>query len=186
MRSKTTKYNIEFTNIDTISKTDSNLITLKDIEKIEKEILKFKAENERNKLKIQTEQILNISNPQPNIGLLSTNGAYTWSWYAPFSGWGFTGITNNNHISHNHAYDWLNGKPYFISCSNIVSWNTGLQLAAGWVQTNSYFNIETRVNYNDTITNTVSGYWFLGFDVNGFPLGARINDTWPTQSLRII
>ena len=56
----------------------------------------------------------------------------------------------------------------------------------GWVQKNAYYNIITTVNYNDTITNTVSGYFYLGFDINGFTIGAKINDTWPTKSLRIV
>jgi hypothetical protein len=116
----------------------------------------------------------------------SINGSYTRTWWAPFSGWGLYGLACWKNISHNHSYDWLDGNPYFVSCSDIDSWISGISVAVGWVQKNAYYNIITTVNYNDTITNTVSGYFYLGFDINGFTIGAKINDTWPTKSLRIV
>ena len=174
------KYGVEFEELkDSIDK--DKLISVSSIEELENGLIDFIKLIEEEKENVYKEEIIKVSE-----NTRSYNGSYTWTWYAPFSGWGFMGIACWKNISHEHTYDWDNGEPYWTSCSNIISYVTGIQIAAGWVQTSSYYNITTDVNYNETLSNTVSGYWFLVIDINGFTIGARINSTWATKSLRIV
>lgn len=172
------KYDVEFFEL-TESYDKGKVIEFKNSEEFEAFISGFiKNLNEQQKLSCK-EEILKIG----DINTRVNNGMYTWTWWAPLQG---ENLYHWRNINHSHSYDWLNDLPYWVDCWNISSYITGLILETDWTHVNGFYNITTGVNYNDTLTNTVTGYYTMLVSVYGFEIGTRINGTWGPQSLRIV
>ncbi|WP_226530858.1 hypothetical protein [Metabacillus niabensis] len=113
------------------------------------------------------------------------NGDHVIKWWAPFSGFGMTGLACWKNIAFNYKYKFVSGKPQFTSVSNIKSYYTGLQIGVSWIQTtNGSASIIKKNTTNDTAKISVKGYSLLGFQVKGFSVGAKIGNTW-TGSLTL-
>lgn len=98
---------------------------------------------------------------------------------------GATGIANWKNVAFNYTYKFVDGNPQFVSVSDINSYITGIQIAVSWHETLPSYKLTTDVNYRDTSEFTIRGYYLLGVSINGFPLGATINNTW-NCSLRLV
>ncbi|GJM70503.1 hypothetical protein HMSSN036_27190 [Paenibacillus macerans] len=104
---------------------------------------------------------------------------YNINWYAPFSGWGLTGIATWRNVTATYSYDYKDNWPYFTGVSSIKSYLSGLQVLISWEQTGASKKYTETCRPKDTAEFTVKGYYLLGFEISGFPIGAKINDTWP-------
>jgi hypothetical protein len=179
------KYGVEFFEIkEQIG--DRKPISVSGLDEMENAIVAFNKSIEEEKEKVCKEEIIIVSKNNTK----AINGVYTWSWWSPVNwvpplSWSLT-----RNISHSHSYDWQSGNPYFIDCWDINSNISGATVLIDWEQTNQVKNIVTTVNYHDTVENTVSGYWTLGFTFEHegitFPVGLTKPETWPTKSLRIV
>lgn len=113
------------------------------------------------------------------VGMMSTkNGSHTINWWAPFSGYGMTGLACWRNVSFKYNYKIVNGKPRFTKVSNIKSYYSGIQIGVTWNQTSTSYNFTKKRSTNDKAVIKVNGYSLLGFEVKGFTVGAKINDTW--------
>lgn len=92
------------------------------------------------------------------------------NWWAPFSGWGMTGVACWRNISFEYKYNFVSGKPRFQSVSNIDSYLTGINVT-WWQQKSKSYNLKTTSSYNDTTKITVNGNYVLGVAVTGFHTG---------------
>ena len=79
---------------------------------------------------------------------------------------------------HNTGSKKVNGKNQFTKVSGIKSYYSGLQIAVTWNQTSASSNFVKTNNTKDTVKINVNGYSLFGFQVKGFRIGAKINDTW--------
>lgn len=111
----------------------------------------------------------------PNLRASGSNNIQQW---APFSGFGMTGLACWRNVSFKYEYKKVNGKNQFIKVSGINSYYSGLQIAVTWKQTGSSYNLTKTNNSKDTAKIKVNGYSLLGFQVKGFTIGAKINNTW--------
>lgn len=97
-------------------------------------------------------------------------------WYAPFSGFGATGIANWKNIKFNYTYSKNSkGVKTINKITNIKSDISGIQIAVSWKPQNTVCNIakdKKSANFK------ISGYYLLGITINGTPIGAKINNTW--------
>lgn len=103
-------------------------------------------------------------------------------WYAPFSGFGMTGIANWKNIKFKYDYSKnKKGVKTINKISNINSDISGIHIAVSWHQQNATSNIAS----NKRSANfKVSGYYLLGVTIGGAPIGAKLNSTW-TRTFKI-
>lgn len=73
-------------------------------------------------------------------------------------------------ISFNYSYRFVNGKPRFISVSNLKSYISGLNTIQ-WIERTSHYNIVTTNNYNDTVKFTAEGQYYYGIAIKGVVIG---------------
>lgn len=111
------------------------------------------------------------------------NDSYVINWWAPFSGWGLTGVACWRNVSLEYSYKYVNDAPQFTSCSNIDSYLTGINITS-WDQKTSSYNFTTAVTKNDKVEITVKGNFVLGVALEGYTIGLTIPDEWDA-SLRI-
>ncbi|MCM3495969.1 MULTISPECIES: hypothetical protein [Paenibacillus] len=108
----------------------------------------------------------------------------TLSWWAPFSG-GLSGIFTWKNIALVYNYENnSNGLPYFTGVSKINSYISGMQVAVSWTQTTGTKTYSNTCWDKDTANFVVQGYYLIGAEINGLPIGAKINDTW-NRSLQL-
>lgn len=105
------------------------------------------------------------------------------SWWAPFSGWGMTGLACWRNVSFEYTYDFLNGNPRFLTISNIDSYLTGINVT-WWQPKTTDDDIVTEVNPDDKVTFNIKGNYVLGVEVEGFTIGVKIPGEWDA-SLRL-
>ena len=97
-------------------------------------------------------------------------------WYAPFSGWGATGIANWKNIWFNYDYKKNSkGEKLINKVSNITSDITGIQIAVSWHQKQAKYSI---AKDKKSCKFTIDGYYLLGVTIGGTPIGAKISNTW--------
>jgi len=111
------------------------------------------------------------------------SGNHTETKWAPFSGYGMTGLACWRNISYTFKYELREGSlydPYFTNISEnyITSYISGLN-AVSWNQTGKSANI---ANNGKSVMLKVSGYYLLGVEVAGFTIGAKIPDNWKMTS----
>lgn len=104
------------------------------------------------------------------------NSADTMTWWAPFSGWGMTGVASWRNVSFKYTYYKYGTSKRFITngITDIASDISGLNFCS-WTQTSGSAPVS---NGAMSANFTVKGYYQLGISIKGFTLGARINDTW--------
>jgi len=158
------KYDFEVVPAEDID--PQNIIQLDSVEELEKILAEFKNSSE-------TEFTINENPIQTRAA-----GSKTVSQWAPFSGYGMTGLPTWRNVSFNYEYKKVNGKNQFTKVSGIKSYYSGLQIAVTWNQTSTSSNFVKTNNTKDTVKIKVNGYSLLGFQVKGFTIGAKINDTW--------
>lgn len=112
-----------------------------------------------------------------------TNDSHVINWWAPFSGWGMTGVACWRNVSLEYSYKYVNDAPQFTSCSNIDSYLTGINITS-WDQKTSSYNFTTSVTKNDKVEINVKGNYVLGVALEGYTIGLTIPDEWDA-SLRI-
>ena len=159
----------DFELIPTENLESSHLIQLDSVQELEKILADFKANSE-------TEIVINESMDTPIKTRAS--GSKTITQWAPFSGYGMTGLPTWRNVSFKYDYKKVNGKKQFTKVSAITSYYSGLQVAVSWNQTSSSYNLVKTSNTKDTAKIKVNGYSLLGFQVKGFSIGTKINDTW--------
>lgn len=163
-------------------------ISLNSISELESHLINFKEDVSTYTASMETTEYIQVSNAKANDE--PERSIYTWSWWAPFSGFSGLGgpaepLLTWRHIEHVHEYEKKNGIPYFTKCEDIKSYVTGLNVGTGWRHTSGGYKITTTNNYHDTISNTVRGYWFMGVDIEGVPVNIKQMETWPTRKLVI-
>jgi hypothetical protein len=187
-----TKYNIEQVDIQTIPK--DKILHFNSMEEFQTfvEDLKSHPKDFSKEISVSTgkSSILGIpfSINQNTVTPMVTANYYdsdVISWWAPFSGWGMTGLACWHNVSFEYQWYWFYGHPRFSdsSVTNIDSYLTGLNVA-WWQQTSKSYNLTTTYYTNDTARFRIYGNYVLGVDISGFTLGAKISDSW-TCSLRI-
>ena len=112
-----------------------------------------------------------------------TNDSHVINWWAPFSGWGMTGVACWRNVSLEYSYKYVNDAPQFTSSSNIDSYLTGINITS-WDQKTSSYNFTTSVTKNDKVEINVKGNYVLGVALEGYTIGLTIPDEWDA-SLRI-
>ncbi|MCY8029674.1 hypothetical protein MOB47_09280 [Bacillus inaquosorum] len=122
------------------------------------------------------EEVINVSEDTPLIKP-QASGSHVINWWAPFTGWGMTGMACWKNIAFNYQYKFVNKKPQFTKVSGINSYVTGLNVA-WWDQTGKSYNITKKKTTNDTAKIKVVGAMVLGIDIKGFTIGAKIGQTW--------
>ena len=50
------------------------------------------------------------------------------NWWAPFSGWGMTGLACWRNVAFDYVYQFVNNKAQFVSCSNSNSYLSGINV----------------------------------------------------------
>jgi len=114
---------------------------------------------------------------------LDLNNNYVISWWAPFSGWGMTGLACWRNIAFDYSYKFVNGAPQFTNVSNIDSYLTGINITF-WDQKAASYNIVTEETTKDKVEINVKGNYVLGVALEGFNIGLTIPSEWD-GSLRI-
>jgi hypothetical protein len=112
-----------------------------------------------------------------SIRLASIEDTSTISWWAPFSGWPMNGLARWNNVVIDYNYDWSGGRPYFVSYSNVTSYIGGLDIVS-WHQTGKAVNFSAKYSNKDTANIKVNGYYLLGVEISGAPIGFTQSDTW--------
>lgn len=103
-------------------------------------------------------------------------GVHTINWWAPWTGWGWTGIACWKNISFSYSWEKVySNYAKFTQFSGINSYLSGINIAISWNQTSFY---PTSVPNGNASSISVSGYYLLGVEIGGVPIGAKINDTW--------
>ncbi len=97
------------------------------------------------------------------------------NWWAPFTGWGMTGLACWKNIAFSYTYSLKDGLKSVSD--DITSYLSGIKIAVSWVQTAKSGNIYTN-SQGSGINFNVKGYYLLGLTVGGFEIGAKINDSW--------
>ncbi|MNW47945.1 hypothetical protein D3C74_252920 [compost metagenome] len=153
-----------------------------DIEELEDVLKEFKENIEIEK---QTSKEILIPASSESTMKATYNDSHQNTWWCPGNaGWGGTAVTITCNVSYDYSYTFnSNDDPYFTSLSNIKSQLDGIHLYT-WVQNNASYNF-TKTNYNnDTAKIKVLGYYLLGIEWNGVPIGATMSDEW-NCSLRL-
>lgn len=170
----------DISDISTFLKFDS-------IEEFEEFMSNFITENIENEIETMP---LSLQNELAPLSYGPFTRVHTLNWYSPFSGWGMTGIANWKNIAFTYRYQILPSQTQYrqFTTSNpvydISSHISGIQVGVSWHQTNAIYNISTSVVTRDTANFTVQGYYRLGVEVIGFPIGVTKNDTW-TRSFKL-
>lgn len=103
------------------------------------------------------------------------------SWYAALIGGTFSWKNIDYHytVSFNS-----NGSGYISGVSNVTSYLTGVQIGLSWTQTGN-----NSFGSGSTAYLSVSGYYLVGAEVAGFPVGVKYHTTWEknvTHSLPVL
>lgn len=174
----------EFEKIDIKNIPENDIVKFDSIEELEEFIIGLQEElDEMNEIT----QEINVSNQLrgfSDVNLQSVyNGSRVINWWAPFSGWGMTGLACWRNVSFDYKYKFVGGNPRFTSLNNIDSYLTGINVT-WWEQKTRHHNFTTTNNYNDTAELDVKGNFVLGVVVKDFAIGLRIPGHW-TPSLRL-
>ncbi|WP_228469422.1 hypothetical protein [Paenibacillus sp. JNUCC31] len=195
------KYDVEFVPYDSIkSKIQSNSVQSLDKSSSSEipESLKFKDMEEYESFLAQLRSDIDSQNSDANTdvsvdvpdqaqassdavtmaaALADVEDSYTISWFAPFTAWGFGGATATKNISVQYSYKYVNNWPQYTGVSKIGSHLGGLNLIS-WEQTSASKTYSQKCAPKDKANFKVNGYFLLGAEVAGFPIGAKVNDTW--------
>lgn len=167
------KYNIELDFSDQKTKSTQSDFNFKTVEEFENFLTKI----QENKA---FEMELNIN---PNLRNYNRYN-YRLSWWAPYAGYGTTSLFCWKDVFFDYQYKFVNGKPQFVSVSNISSDTHGISGGGTWTHKYSSYYISTNKSTRDTANISVTGKWFFGVSVGGINAGASWYDTWDC-SLRI-
>lgn len=124
----------------------------------------------------EIEATINV-NESAQVNARDLNSNHVITWWAPFSGWGMTGIACWRNVAFNYSYKYVNGYPRFTSCSNITSYLSGINVTT-WSQKSSSYNFVTQDHYHDKVKINVKGVYILGVTVEGFNIGVTIPGEW--------
>lgn len=102
------------------------------------------------------------------------------NWYAPMSG-GLSGVLTWKNVSIVYNYTTSGGFSTFTGISSIKSYLTGVQAAVSWEQLSAVKSYSKQCKPQDTANFTIKGYYLVGAEIYGVPIGAKINDTWNTS-----
>lgn len=105
------------------------------------------------------------------------NDSDTITWYSLFDGWSLNDIFRWCNVTIEYTYDWKDGRPYFVSYSNVTSYLTGVTICS-WQQTAAPVNFTTKHSQDDTASIKVDGYYLLGVSINGASVGFKNKETW--------
>lgn len=192
------KYYFELIDIKDIKKDNIKRLKFKSVKEFEMFMKKLNEKTSKNNKKLYikvpaTKEALvqnsSIKVKSSSIKLASEtvyDDQKTITWWAPFSGYGFTGIACWKNVAFEYTYKFVDSKPQFVSVSNVKSYLTGITVAVTWNQTTKDVDFTTKEHTNDTVEITVSGYYVLGIDINGFEIGAKLNSKWDTCSLQLV
>lgn len=169
------KYDVVFT--ETVDESLTGTLSLNSVEEIEAVLKELTKKDSTTSPIILGDSKLAVQ----EMSTLATvyASADTITWWAPFSGWGMTGLLTWRNIAFDYKYYYVGSSQRFIA--NAIVPNTGISsdltglTFANWVQlsgTAPTYDGATTANF------TVKGYYLLGIDINGYTLGAHINDTW--------
>ena len=127
-------------------------------------------------LKLMDEQVLSFDSNNHNQknelyrGVISS-GVDTVSWYSPLIGATFAW----KNVTFEYTYEYDYPDKTFLSVDNVESYLTGVLVALDWTQT----GYASTVGYNgNSISAEVDGYYLLGVEIGGTPIGAKVNSTW--------
>jgi|GEM_PF-6840113 len=117
---------------------------------------------------------LYISQQKQSVSKASSGqDSYTWSQWAYFDPkilnlFPLPSLTVFKNITVSFDYGWdSQNRAIFVSERNISSWLSGIVILQGWTQTGSSFNT-AQTNYpNDTMRVSVTGYAYIGVEVDG-------------------
>ncbi|MBT2282199.1 hypothetical protein J7E78_01355 [Paenibacillus polymyxa] len=189
------KYGVEFVPIEIIQSriqsNDNNIqqdpskaselepLKFKDMDEYEQFLAQLRADLDKHEV---AEFSIDPSNPSPSsdpslITTMNSEDTYIISWAAPFTAWGLAGAFATKNITINYSYKYVNNWPQYTGVSSIKSHLGGLNLI-GWEQTGGSKTYSQKCSPKDTANIKVVGYFLLGAEINGFPLGSRMNDTW--------
>lgn len=164
------KYGFEESNINNIPNKD--ILEFDSLEEFEEFIIELKKPQ-------KFSQDIYISNSFSSLSRASKkyNGSHVINSWAPFSGWGMTGLACWRNIAFEYQYKFVDGNPRFTSVSNISSYLTGINVT-WWQQKSKSHNFETTTNTDDTVVIKVKGNFVLGVAVKGFNVGVTIPGSW--------
>ncbi|MGX1831454.1 hypothetical protein ACWIE6_24780 [Paenibacillus taichungensis] len=189
------KYGVEFVPIESIQhniqSNDNNIqqdttqtselepLKFKDVVEFEQFLAQLRADLDKRDV---AEFSIDPSNPTASsdpslITTMDSEDTYIISWSAPFTAWGLAGAFATKNITVNYSYKYVNNWPQYTGVSSIKSHLGGLNLI-GWEQTGGSKTYSQKCSPKDTANFKVVGYFLLGAEINGFPLGAKMNDTW--------
>ncbi|WP_020618911.1 hypothetical protein [Paenibacillus daejeonensis] len=112
--------------------------------------------------------------------------SHTLNWWAPFAGV-LGGVAAWKNIAIVYDYEFRtngNSRPYFTGVSSISSYLTGLQIAVTWNQTTGTKTYSNTCWEKDTANFVIQGYYLIGAEMYGVPVGFKVNDTW-NRSLQL-
>ncbi|MCG8540088.1 MAG: hypothetical protein MJA82_09135 [Clostridia bacterium] len=168
-------YNMEFTT-DLNEISDLEMLEFDSIEEFESFIKSFKKSTEE---AYKQDSIITLGSLSPVTTTSSKSKVYSnaehISWWAPFSGYGFTGLACWKNITFEYKYTQSGSDRYFVedSVKNIKSYLSGLNFIS-WKQTSAVGGLLS----NKQVDFKINGYYLLGVSIGGFPLGAKLNATW--------
>ncbi|MEC0234525.1 hypothetical protein P4H71_09315 [Paenibacillus kribbensis] len=178
------KYDVEFVplndnKLEAFKEAGMEIKNFKDLDEYESFLADVKRDIDD---KIDTTQEFSLEVPEretSSISLASQNN-YTINWYAPMAG-GLAGLMAWKNVAVVYDYEYQNNWPYFTGVSSIKSYLSGLQVAVSWEQLNATKTYSTKCRNRDTANFKINGYYLLGAEVQGVPIGVKINDTWNTS-----
>lgn len=116
--------------------------------------------------------------------------SHTFSEWVPFHYFSYLGsifqaaVWRNVQFDYNYSYP-SGGVPKYTGYRNVTSWLSGVAVN-GWTQVGSSVNFSTTVNPSDTATVSVTGYGYIGIEVEGVNLSVQMpTETW-NFSLRLV
>ncbi|MDR6724371.1 hypothetical protein J2W91_002839 [Paenibacillus amylolyticus] len=189
------KYGVEFVPIESvqsaIQSNDNNIqqetsqssklepLKFKDMAEYEQFLAQLRADLDKKEV---AEFSIDPSNPSESfdsslITTMDTEDTHTISWSAPFTAWGLAGAFATKNITINYSYKSVNNWPQFTGVSSIKSHLGGLNLI-GWEQTGGSKTYSQKCKPKDTANIKVVGYFLLGAEIGGVPIGSKMNDTW--------
>jgi len=167
------KYDVVFT--EDVAESLEGIITLNSVEEVEK-LLKELTKGDNPVILSSSQQTTKEIQAYIDVYPIYES-SNTITWWTPFAGFGMTGAACWKNISFDYEYYYHPTYGLMFpdnAISNITSDITGLTWV-DWVQMSaSAPTIDGLTGTNFTI----KGYYLLGININGYTLGARINETW--------
>lgn len=165
-------YGIEFVVLDD-SELSGEFISVSDLNELEAAIGEFINDIEN----VDDHLEITATTSTEDFSVMNQD-AYTISWWAPFSVFGLTGVFSWRNVTVSYDWDWEGSYRVFTGIRNVESFLTGPQIAVSFHQTGYGVNYERVCRDNDRANFTIEGYYLLGVEYNGFPIGARASGSW--------